>query len=180
MAVGIYLIRNMVTGKFYIGSTSNLQRRKADHWNMLRKNIHKNAHLQSSWNIHGEAAFTFDILYECEVDRLSSIEQYLLSVYSGVSACYNMAKYVDCPTRGRSLSASHRRNLTGKRGKFLSMRIAKQGNTNATRKLTSEIVESIRKEYVPYKVSTYALANKYGVSHTMVWNIVTGKNWTCV
>lgn len=54
---GIYKIKNQVNDKFYIGSSEKIQSRFSSHKCNLRKNKHKNKHLQSSWNKHGGDAY---------------------------------------------------------------------------------------------------------------------------
>ncbi len=79
MASGIYAISNNVNNKSYIGLTNNLNRRKREHFSKLRKNKHKNKHLQSAWNKYGEENFTFDVLKECEIDDLDNWEKWFIS-----------------------------------------------------------------------------------------------------
>src|SRR5579872_5801398 len=67
MKSGIYLIRNIINDKEYIGSSKNLQKRKYSHWEQLRKGRHKNPHLQNAWSIYGENSFVFLILGYCAV-----------------------------------------------------------------------------------------------------------------
>ncbi|WP_135502078.1 GIY-YIG nuclease family protein [Planococcus koreensis] len=38
---GIYLILNTATGKYYVGETVNLNRRRIGHFSELRRNIHR-------------------------------------------------------------------------------------------------------------------------------------------
>jgi group I intron endonuclease len=75
MNSGIYKIFNIVTEKFYIGSAVNLKARWTQHKGKLRLNIHPNKFLQASWNLHGEEAFEFVILEECDKQDLSTLEQ---------------------------------------------------------------------------------------------------------
>lgn len=51
------------------------------------------------------------------------------------------------------------------------------GEKHPRAKLTVLIVDSIRKEYAENKITKTALAEKYGVSRTMIANIVKNKNW---
>lgn len=62
---GIYLIRNSVNGKIYIGSAENLGRRRREHWKELRNREHCNAHLQAAWSKYGEEEFSFEVLERC-------------------------------------------------------------------------------------------------------------------
>lgn len=59
---GIYRITCIVTGKFYIGSATNLQKRKNQHTWALKNNQHHTKPLQNAWNKYGEKAFVFEVL----------------------------------------------------------------------------------------------------------------------
>lgn len=59
---GVYRILNLIDLKCYVGSTKYLNKRKNEHFKALRKNIHKNNHLQRAWNKYGESYFEFQIL----------------------------------------------------------------------------------------------------------------------
>ena len=61
---GIYQITNKVNGKFYIGSSIQIEIRWKQHINALKKGNHCNKKLQNSWNKYGEQAFEFSILEE--------------------------------------------------------------------------------------------------------------------
>jgi len=59
---GIYKVVNLLNNKIYVGSSINLKSRKYNHFNQLQRNIHKNTHLQNSYNKYGEANFIFEII----------------------------------------------------------------------------------------------------------------------
>ena len=59
---GIYKISCLATGKFYIGSSVNLKRRKFWHFCQLRNNKHANLHLQNAFNKHGSDNFNFNVI----------------------------------------------------------------------------------------------------------------------
>jgi group I intron endonuclease len=59
MKSGIYKIENVIDGKKYVGSSKNLNKRKATHWRSLRNNKHHNQHLQRAFNLYGEDSFRF-------------------------------------------------------------------------------------------------------------------------
>jgi group I intron endonuclease len=80
MSSGVYRIRNLVSGKVYVGSTVNIKKRWATHLHRLRAGAHQNAHLQSSWDKHGEDVFAFEIIEEVPPDALLETEQRCLDV----------------------------------------------------------------------------------------------------
>lgn len=61
---GVYKIKNVTTGEYYIGSSKNLSNRLMAHKVMLRSNKHTNYKLQDSYNKYGEDSFVF---YELEI-----------------------------------------------------------------------------------------------------------------
>lgn len=75
MKSGIYMIMNLVTNKFYIGSAQDLKRRKAKHFRYLSKNIHPTHYLQNAYNKYGKENFTFIILEFCNIEGLLEREQ---------------------------------------------------------------------------------------------------------
>ena len=60
--VGIYCIKNVISGRMYIGSSINIAGRWKQHRYQLNTNRHENHYLQNSWNKHGEGSFEFSIL----------------------------------------------------------------------------------------------------------------------
>ena len=59
MTSGIYEIVNTVTGKRYVGSAVNLEKRELSHFSGLRRGDHRKAHFQHSFDKYGESAFEF-------------------------------------------------------------------------------------------------------------------------
>ncbi len=105
----VYQIVNIADRtKHYLGSTSDLSRREREHRTELNRGDHHNAHLQRAWNKYGEEAFETAPLLICPVDHLLYWEQILLG---SLSPYYNIAVDAVAPTRGRTLSADHRRRI---------------------------------------------------------------------
>lgn len=71
----IYRIINQKNNKFYIGSTKDFKKRKNRHISELRKNRHHCIYLQRSYNIYGEEYFKFDIIEECDENKLFEKEK---------------------------------------------------------------------------------------------------------
>lgn len=63
---GIYMIKNMINGKFYIGSSKHLHNRKIQHLRDLRNNKHCNLKLQYAYNKYGKENFEYIIIQYCE------------------------------------------------------------------------------------------------------------------
>ena len=59
----------------------------------------------------------------------------------------------------------------------LGLMPVQHGAGNFFSKLTEEQVSQIRARYIPYKVTTYALAREFGVSQSHVSDIIRGKYW---
>ena len=63
---GIYLIKNIITDNFYIGSSVDINKRIYQHFNNLKKNKHPNKYLQNSYNKYGLDNFNYEILEICD------------------------------------------------------------------------------------------------------------------
>ncbi len=72
---GVYEIRCIPNGKFYIGSAVNLRERWRNHIYNLNIGNHRNILLQNAWNKYGEHAFVFTILEFVERGNLLQVEQ---------------------------------------------------------------------------------------------------------
>lgn len=100
---GIYAIENIDSGKRYIGSSQKMEKRLPTHVWKLRKGIHHSAHLQSAWNLYGEANFKFVLVLRCETtDELLGCEQLEIEIQDATNNGYNCAKFAGAPMRGRT------------------------------------------------------------------------------
>jgi len=88
MKSGIYLIKNMVNGKGYIGSTTDLDGRKITHFQELKGNRHHNYHLQSSYNKHGRDKFEFYVLAYCSSEKLLTKEDFYMKYLKTLNRNY--------------------------------------------------------------------------------------------
>lgn len=88
----IYIIRNLINGKAYIGQTKNFAQRKAAHKYEARRGDKR--HLYVSMRKYGIENFEFSILEECSLDILSEREQYWVDVYDTFNPekGYNLTK----------------------------------------------------------------------------------------
>ena len=75
MTSGIYKITHVASGKFYIGSAVNVEKRVTNHKHELRKGVHHNKRLQNAWLKYGADAFVFSTLLICSKENLLMYEQ---------------------------------------------------------------------------------------------------------
>ena len=105
MASGIYLIHNVISGRYYVGSAVDIDQRWRSHRHLLSSGKHHSPTLQRSWLKHGEVAFVFEVV-ELIGDKalLIAREQYWIDVLR--SACPNTGFNVS-PTAGSPLGVKH-------------------------------------------------------------------------
>ncbi len=82
MITAVYIIKNLNTHEFYIGASTDIERRWQSHRTTLRAHTHVNPLLSKSWDAHGEDVFSFEILEIVdEVSNLNFREQSWLDSY---------------------------------------------------------------------------------------------------
>lgn len=91
---GIYKITNKRNGKFYIGSSKQIERRWWEHQNDLNKNNHSNHKLQTAWNHYGSNEFDFTIIEDVEESQLLIREQFYLDAFKPHLVGYNISDKV--------------------------------------------------------------------------------------
>ena len=112
----IYLIKNMINNKVYIGSAVNIDRRWRVHKKDLNKGKHHSCHLQLAWNKYGEQNFNFEILQEVEnPEHLLSYEQVYLDYYKSYERDkgYNTCKIAGS-TYGIKYTEESRKKMKGR------------------------------------------------------------------
>ncbi len=95
---GVYCIRNKVSGKVYIGSSTNCYHRvKGQHYARLQKGTHSNPHLQSAWNKYGKSNFESFCIELCDENNLQKQEQYWIKKTKCLDnrLGYNINPYAD-------------------------------------------------------------------------------------
>ena len=79
---GIYKILNKVNGKYYVGSSKDIDNRWKSHRYQLNHRIHKNKRLQNDWCEYGNDNFDF-----------ISIESISLTESEGILKEYDSSRY---------------------------------------------------------------------------------------
>ena len=93
--IGVYMIKNIVNSKLYIGCSVDVNRRFNSHKNQLVNGKHPNLHLQQSWNKYGKTAFIFEIIEACNDSVLYEREHYYANYYNALD---NKIGYNKLPT----------------------------------------------------------------------------------
>lgn len=65
-AGGIYAIRCSVNNRVYVGDAKAVNMRWNNHTSSLKRGIHHCRELQKDWDLHGEKAFSVELLQECQ------------------------------------------------------------------------------------------------------------------
>ena len=98
--IAVYKIRNIISGTYYIGSSSNLYERWRTHRVKLRAGTHPNKRLQSSWDKHKEEAFKFECLATFEsIKDMETAEEDLLETAIEDPLCCNLSRWAKTPWR---------------------------------------------------------------------------------
>lgn len=186
MNIGIYMIKNKINGKAYIGQAKNLKLRINNHKNRLRRSDkHCNKHLLEAWKCYGEDNFQFSIIEEYDsydINLLNERETYWTKYYKS-----------DNREFGYNVREPGSRGNNSKETKKLI------GDANRGKKRTSEAKDKIRKANIGEKSNSAKLNNftvleivdciklnqytnrqlaiKFNISLSTIKNIKRGKGW---
>lgn len=147
MESGVYMIKNLVNNKTYIGSSKNMNKRWVGHKRLLNNKKHKNKHLCNAWHKYGENNFNFSVIEYIELENLIMKEQQYIDNYNATD---NNFGYNIVPNAGSNLgwkpsektrkrmseSAKKKPPVSNETRKKLS--IARKGNKNACRVVSDE------------------------------------------
>jgi len=112
---GIYAIRNIKTGKIYIGQSVSVAKRIGTHKWMLKNGKHSSRHLQRAYDLDGVASFQFCVLEYCEKELLTPREQHWMD------SCRAHGLYNSAPAAGSNSGFRHSPET------ILAMSIARKG-----------------------------------------------------
>jgi group I intron endonuclease len=83
---GVYIIKNTLNGRVYVGSAVQPSRRWREHQSGLHRRTHRNEKLQHAWNKYGAASFVFVVIENVESPTdLLEREQHWIDALSAAS-----------------------------------------------------------------------------------------------
>jgi group I intron endonuclease len=88
-AAGVYVITHTPSGREYVGSTTNLRRRAAEHLSNLRCGLHRSTLLQDDFDRDGAEAFGIGVLAISSIEYAHDLESRYLAAYAKVDTHYN-------------------------------------------------------------------------------------------
>ena len=110
---GIYGIRNLQTGEWYIGASTDLMHRKRNQLTALKSGKKSNRLLQAAYNKYGKENFVFVILEYALINKLDERERALIAHYKS-----NQEGYGYNIARGGSQGNPVRRTIRAERKKI--------------------------------------------------------------
>lgn len=157
--MGIYIIKNNINEKVYIGQSINIENRCRTHFSKgspdasLNQTEMKNG-LHSDMRKYGRENFYYEVLEECEKDKLDEREKYWISYYDSFKNGYN----------GTPGGSFYDENIT-------------VGENNGRSKLLEEDVRYIRECYnnhIPFREVYEIYKNKISKKGLQnVWHFIT-------
>jgi len=152
---GIYLIRNLINGKVYIGQTINIKQRIRQHINKFKRGKHYNSYFQASMDKYGMHNFELLVLELCERENLSNLESKYIKQYKSYKKDkgYNMT--LDCNTHIYST-----RKIIGSKNRELLIK----NNINKTANARRVNQYSLNGEFIKTWKSSKEVNQKLGIS----------------
>lgn len=89
---GIYSIKNLKSGRMYIGSSYNIRARWNKHKRDLRRGKHHSLPLQRAFDKYGEQSFEFKMLIICRQQDMLLYEQRAIDAFNSCDNGYNVSK----------------------------------------------------------------------------------------
>ena len=180
---GIYVIKNIINGKVYIGSAVHLTERLSNHFHQLKNNCHHSIHLQNAWNQKNSYFVCGVIEFVNDKKLLTVTEQKYIDKYNSANDKFG---YNICPIAGSNLGCKQTRgriersirmrgsnnNFYNKKHKPESLYLISENSDN--RVLTNDNIQEI-KFLSDYGVSQYIIAKIFHVGQPYISKIINNK-----
>lgn len=100
---GVYLIRNKINGRVYIGSSKCIKTRVSSHLRQLKQNIHHSIELQLDFNKFGIENFQVEVLLECSISDARKYEEEYINKFNLKQFGYNQGHTSETLEKKQSL-----------------------------------------------------------------------------
>lgn len=136
MTVGIYSLVCNETGKRYVGQSTNIEKRRTDHFCALRNQRHPNRHLQNAWD-NGQT-FRFELIEECAPEECNDREIFWIAEFDSMQTGYNQCKGGEA-TLGRVCSEETKKKISEKnKGRKVSDDVIRRRKETFRRRLAED------------------------------------------
>lgn len=190
MNSGIYKITNLINNKVYVGKSVYLDIRWGQHISDLRRNKHKNIHIQNAFNKYGEISFKFEIIEVINEELLSEKEVFWIKELKSFKQEFGYNKTlggegqkgteetrnkISKSKMGKKMSEEARRNMSkGKTGKkqskeTIQKRVATMMKNGYNTKPVTCIEDGLTFE------SIKAASKYYNMPKHIITNFLSGK-----
>jgi group I intron endonuclease len=116
---GIYVIKNTVNDRVYVGSSNNLYKRFNAHKNCLLKENHPNKALTNFCLVYGINKLYVDVIEFCETENLIERENYYIVKYSGYGHGFNCCPKAESSFKDVKVSDETKLKLSVARKKYI-------------------------------------------------------------
>jgi group I intron endonuclease len=171
----IYIIRNNVNNKIYVGSTNDLNRRLRNHKFLLEAGKHHSKHLQNAYNKYGKENFLFEVYKKVNENELLIEEQKVLDYLRPFGKNgYNIAEIAGSPMKGKThtdkVKAILREKLSGNKHPHFGKEVSEKWRRNISKmkkKFSDEEERSFLERYEIGESKT-SIAKSVGVHITTI------------
>jgi len=164
---GIYLIRNKVNDRVYVGHSNNIKKRWSSHRSLLKRNLHPSKEVQDEYNNQVIEDFEYLIIEECLQRDLLSLEKKWKDHYE--KNTYNKIDII----------SFHKKIRRGKEAKAFKNKcsIQNQGESNPhCTKFNDEIILEIKK-LIADGANLAVLAEQFGTTEGYLKQIKRNQKW---
>jgi group I intron endonuclease len=159
---GIYIIKNTINSKVYIGSSKNIKSRLYDHKSLLKRDSHSSTHLQNSYNKYGLESFTFERLEWCEQEQLFERERWWILLFNSIERKYGYNLSLPEGNGGYSHSQETKDKISKSRKEYIKENPNSLNHLNQVRGTNIRVVNFKTKQWWDYNSIKEA-----GLAHNM-------------
>lgn len=182
--IGIYFIYSKSQNKYYIGKSTNIQKRFWKHLSDLKLNHHHSKYLQNVYNKYGLNDLTFKIIEECSEEETIEKEKYYIKKYNCFLNGFNGTTGGDYGAPGRKFSQETLKKMSERMKGENNPQYQAFGDKNPNSKITKDVAQYLwfylhsnktfpkiqRKQFIGHYNITVDIYKK--IQRKKTWNIL--------